>query len=276
MIPVLFTLLGVTMPTSALARATATPYSGYVVETQPGSLPMGGTVQDTPVYALDAWPDGLHASLPASAPSARTDIDLGPQLAFVVDNVVSREGAQALIEIAEHFGFRPEAPGIATPPGMRMNLALHWMADRTLMDTIFRALAPHLPATLNGKALWPRLSERIDMYKYREGDEFRRHIDGTWPGYGVNASGDAIDTWPGSQSRLSMLLYLNDADDGVEGGATRLWGRNGATVDVQPRAGSALFFQHGFEIGSVMHAGLPVKGRAPKYVARINVLYDAD
>ena len=82
-----------------------------------------------------------------------------------------------------------------------------------------------------------------------------------------------IEEWPGVASQLSMLLYLND---GFEGGATRLFRfDDGSPVDVAPKKGSALFFRHGFSRRSVLHAGLPVSGSLPKYVARLNVLYSA-
>ena len=43
----------------------------------------------------------------------------------------------------------------------------------------------------------------------------------------------------------------------------------------RPSVGSAVF-RHGFSRGSMMHAGLPVSGEWPKYVARFNVLYGFD
>lgn len=264
------------MSSAPLFKQATSRISGYVIATQPGSLPMGGTVQNTPIHALDPLPWESIESVSAGVPATRTDIDIGEQLAFVIDNVISKEACDLMIEIGEHFGYRSDAPGIRTPPGMRMNLAMHWMADAALMGKINDAIAPLLPQQLHGKALWPRLSQRIDMYKYRKGDVFNRHIDGTWPGYGVNAKRDGIDEWANSGSQLSMLLYLNGPEDGVQGGATRVFGRGGQVVDVTPKAGSALFFQHGFGIGSVMHAGGEVTGDTPKYVARINVLYDLD
>ena len=41
-----------------------------------------------------------------------------------------------------------------------------------------------------------------------------------------------------------------------------------------PRRGTALFFRHGLHPGSVRHIGCTVRGPVPKYVARINVMYD--
>ena len=68
-----------------------------------------------------------------------------------------------------------------------------------------------------------------------------------------------------------MPLYLKV---GIEGGNTRLYRPDRSFVDVAPKKGSALFFRHGMDPGSVLREGRPVVGQLPKYVARINVLYD--
>ena len=62
-------------------------------------------------------------------------------------------------------------------------------------------------------------------------------------------------------------------DDGVQGGATRLYPPDGRAHDVRPSKGTALFFRHGFGPQSVLHVGCPVRGPISKYVARINVMY---
>lgn len=96
-----------------------------------------------------------------------------------------------------------------------------------------------------------------------------------WPGQGISPSGDDIIEWPGLVSKLSMLLYLADEEDGVHGGASRLFRFDGGEpVDVAPRKGSALFFRHGFGDDSVLHAGRLMSGSQPKYVARLNVLHE--
>jgi hypothetical protein len=125
--------------TLPIFKEASSRISGYVIATQPGSLPMGGTVQNTPIHALNPLPQSAIESMPAGVPAIRTDIDIG-----------------------EHFGYRSDAPGIRTPPGMRMNQAMHWMADAALMEKINDAIAPLLPQQLHGKALWPRLSQRIE------------------------------------------------------------------------------------------------------------------
>lgn len=247
-----------------------------VVALMPGSLPMGGMVPETPIHAFAEPAAALHFA--ASTPQAPTrhEIDLGGLLAFEVRGLLAPAEADALVQASERFGFREEAPGISTPPGMRMNKAVHWMADAELMQVLLQRLLPLLPAAVDGWRLVPRLSARLNMYRYDDGDVFQRHTDGDWPGYSLSADRSAMQPWsPSIRSCLTMLLYLNGPQDGVQGGHTRLYGLGGRVHDVMPVKGSALFFRHGFGLDSVVHAGLPVQGPVPKYVARINVMYEA-
>ena len=94
------------------------------------------------------------------------------------------------------------------------------------------------------------------------------------PECNANESGDGIDHWNGVQSGMSVLFYCNDAEsDGLDGGETRLWSADGSRhVDVAPRKGRALFFRRGSR-DAVLHAGLPVRGAVPKYMALINLAY---
>ncbi|MGY0196024.1 hypothetical protein ACWA7J_13245 [Leptothrix sp. BB-4] len=226
-----------------------------VVARLTGSLPMGGAVAATPVHALSATPPGLALGSQPQLRQQGHQIDLGGLLAFGVEDVVSPAEADRIVAASEHFGFRDEAPGIMTPPGMRLNKSVHWVADEALLGPIFERIRPWLPAWLDGAPLHGRLSHRLNMYRYDDQDVFNRHTDGDWPGYGLSPDRTAMVEWPGLRSGLTMLLYLNGPEDGVEGGCTRLHGANGRVVDVTPRKGSALFFRHGFGPGSVMHEG---------------------
>ena len=250
-----------------------------VVARMPGSLPMGGVVHDTPIHAFANPAAALDFDSDASSVElrpSRHDIDLGGLLAFEIRNLVTASEADALVQASERFGYREEAPGISTPPGMRMNKSVHWVADRTMLDALMGRMHALLPSAIDGRRLLPRLSERINMYRYDDGDVFNRHTDGDWPGYSLSPDRGGMLEWPPSmRSCLTMLLYLNGPQDGVQGGHTRLYGRGGIVHDVVPAKGSALFFRHGFGLESVVHVGMPVSGRVPKYVARINVMYEA-
>lgn len=245
----------------------------FAVAHMPGSLPMGGVVPMTPIHAFRTPASRLAFAEDASLNPVRTDIELGGLQAFLIENVITKEEADAIIEASERFGYREEAPGIATPPGMRMNKAVHWVADEATMAPIFRRIAHLLPPQINGATLHPALSRRINMYRYDGNDVFNLHTDGDWPGYGLSDDRSEMLEWPGLRSCLSMLLYLNGPEDGVQGGSTRLFRPDRGHVDVTPKKGSALFFRHGFGPASVLHEGSRVFGDVPKYVARINVMY---
>ena len=242
----------------------------------PGSLPQGGVVPDTPVHAFVTPPPRLALRTDAELHPTRHDIELGGLLAFEIRNLLTAAEADAVVEASERFGYRDEAPGIATPPGMRMNKSVHWVADPESLGPLFGRMGELLPARIDGMTLHPRLSERLNMYRYDDGDMFNRHTDGEWPGFSLDAERRRMLQWPGHlRSCLTMLLYLNGPDDGVQGGDTRLYRRDGSSHDVRPAKGCALFFRHGFGPQSVLHVGCPVRGRVSKYVARINVMYAA-
>lgn len=239
----------------------------------PGSLPMGGVIPMTPIFAFETPTAPLILTQEPSLSPSRTDMDLGGLLAFMVDDVMTPAEADAVVEASERFGYRDEAPGISTPPGMRMNKAVHWLAEESLLGPVFERIRHLLPASIDGATLFPALSRRINMYRYDANDVFNMHTDGDWPGYGLSPDRQRMLEWPGLRSCMSMLLYLNGPDDGVEGGSTRLYRPDRGWVDVRPRKGSALFFRHGFGPHSVLHEGSRVVGHVSKYVARINVMY---
>lgn len=246
-----------------------------VVAVLPGSLPMGGIVQETPIYAFETPPPRLDLADRTSRDPRRRDIDLGGLLAFQIDDVIGAGEADAMVTASERFGYRAEAPGISTPPGMRMNKSVHWMADDTLIGRMFARIRHLLPPSINGAQLHDGFSQRINMYRYDAEDVFNRHTDGDWPGFGLSPDRREMVQWRSLRSCLTMLLYLSGPEDGVRGGNTRLYRRDGSWTDVTPKKGSALFFRHGSCLDSVVHEGCRVTGTIPKYVARINVLYEA-
>lgn len=236
-----------------------------------GTLPEGGIEQGTPIYAAHVRNLLQREDAPQSS---RADLDLGNKIAFLIEDVITREEAARFIALTESLGYRDAAPGIQTPPGMRRNKTVHWIAPEEALAELYRRIAPLLPAMLDGHSLSDRFSHRINMYRYDEGDEFNLHIDGDWPGFGLSADGEEMVQWPGTHSKLTMLLYMNGAEDGIEGGETVLYDEGEQRVSVKPKTGRALFFRHGHSRGSVLHAGATLTGTVSKYVARINVMYD--
>mmetsp|Transcript_63271 Transcript_63271/g.159564 ORF Transcript_63271/g.159564 Transcript_63271/m.159564 type:complete len:296 (-) Transcript_63271:274-1161(-) len=248
-----------------------------------GTLPDGTSVPGVPVFSLqeETLPRELCSGLvQAAEPAARRDIKLvDNSLAFVIDSVVPAGVADMMLALTELLGYNSAAPGIQTPPGMRMNKALHILMPDSFSRSLSDRIQHLLPQELDGCKLLG-LSSRLNCYKYDDGDRFRMHIDGEWPGYGIGHDGVSMVEWPATLSKISLLLYLNDESDGVQGGATRLYSAQRVEctdqpVDVQPAKGSALLFRHGHGGDSVLHEGLRVGPGASKYVCRINVLYES-
>jgi len=116
------------------------------------------------------------------------------------------------------------------------------------------ALGDDFPARFAG-APFVAASPRLRFYRYAPGQRFRPHRDGA-----AHA--------PGATSRVTALLYLNDAD----GGETVLMpagpGADPSTrIAVAPRAGDALLFEH-----ALWHEGRPVAS-GEKLVLRADLLY---
>ena len=239
-------------------------------------------------YTIDKLPTSSEFGSSSNSsstcgPLKRVDIDLGKdRLAFYIDNVLTHDQSDILAACAEAVlednGHSRLAPGINTPPGMRINEAAHWYPSRTLapelLGPIYERIAPLVPQTLSGLPLFPRLSEKVAQFKYNPGDRFNRHTDGLFPGQGANDAGTGVDEWEGVVSGMSMLFYLNDQEtDGLLGGETRVWSADGRQhYDVIPRKGRVLFFRRGSH-DAVLHAGFPVTGEVPKYMALINLAY---
>ncbi len=117
-----------------------------------------------------------------------------------------------------------------------------------LADALWARVA-HLADGFGGTPLG--LNERLRFYAYEAGHAFPPHTDGAF-------------RRPGQESRLTLLLYLNE---GYEGGELALL--DGGPV-LAPPAGSAVLFPHGR-----WHEGCPVRaGR--KVVLRTDVLFASD
>ena len=144
------------------------------------------------------------------------------------------------------------------------------IADDALLASIFSRVKSLLPQSICGCSL-VGLNARFRFFRYFPGEiceylllftlnciqtdnpvsgsVYRPHIDGAWPGSGLDGEGNLVDDIYGDRtSRLTFLMYLNG---GFEGGATTFFlpapdclGRI-ESRSVQPQEGSVLVFPHG-------------------------------
>ncbi|RKO89073.1 oxidoreductase-like protein [Blyttiomyces helicus] len=192
-------------------------------------------------------------------------------------DVLTPSECAAMIAAAESIGFTPDEPAAGTTASALSSVLAHnvfWLADPELLAHIASRTAPFLPSTSGGGAL-AGINARWRVYRYVPGALYRPHIDGAWPGSGVDADGKYVyDVFGDRWSRMTFLVYLNEDFSGGETtffvpsereGVMDAWG-------VKPRTGCVACFPHGDTVGSLLHEGSGVTNGA-KYVIRTDVLY---
>lgn len=184
--------------------------------------------------------------------------DQRPETLYVLPRAFSGPECESWIRSTEERGYAPT--GANYPADYRDNDRLLF-DDPLLAETLYARLASQLPETLEREgARWHLigLNERFRCCRYAEGQSFTIHRDGPYaPG-------------PGQRSWLTVMLYLNDAQE-FEGGRTIFYAdRSGdeVLVAVPPEQGDLVVFSH-----DLWHSGQAVtSGR--KYVLRTDVLYE--
>ncbi|KAK2045433.1 oxidoreductase domain-containing protein [Colletotrichum somersetense] len=120
------------------------------------------------------------------------------------------------------------------------------------------------------KWVFDRFNKRMRFLKYQEGQFFRPHCDGSYSEEGEDGTV--------YRTHYTVQLYLNDSVAGAHGGEGTADLVGGATsflsgdekrrVDVDPRAGRVLIFQH----SRLYHSGDDVV-EGTKYAMRTDILY---
>ena len=204
-------------------------------------------------------------------PPTRVDVPNVPG-AFVLLNVLSRQECANLTAVAESIGYTPDHP-LSRPTASGIG-GLEWLFSQATMDTLRDRCKGLLPAKLCGGKL-AGINARCRLFRYTDAEKavYRPHIDGSWPGSGVDFTGKYVhDNFGDRRSRLTFLIYLND---GFEGGCTTFYlpAANGGlnARGVVPRAGSVLCFPQG-NTASLLHEGSAVT-KGTKDVIRTDVLY---
>jgi hypothetical protein len=177
-------------------------------------------------------------------------LDFSAPLVFTVPEVLTAGDCRALIEMLEREGF-DEAP-ITTAAGPVMNKQVR-NNKRLIFDHVvlaarlFDRIKGGLPTIANAKPVGA--NERFRAYRYEPGQRFAPHYDGCFRRNDRECS------------ELTFMVYLND---GFGGGATKFLDYE---IDVQPKTGMALLFQH-----RLLHEGAIVTSGV-KYVLRSDVMF---
>ena len=158
------------------------------------------------------------APAPAPAPgistcTTRFDIPAVPG-ALLLANVLSGAECDQMAHIAESVGYKPEAiDGIDH---------IVWLADDAMVGRIFERCR-HLLPPMEANGALQGINARFRLFRYFPGSVYRPHIDGAWPGSGIDKRTGQLtdDAFDGScVSRRTFLIYLND--DFEEGGGDHL------------------------------------------------------
>ena len=148
--------------------------------------------------------------------------------------------------ISDTLGYHHDAP-VSLPHHVRHNTNVNWVVDESIDGPIWERCRPLLTERVAGAPALG-LNARFRFYRYREGDFFRPHTDGAWPGSRVVDRRLVYDAYGDRISQMSMLLFLSDGytggrtlfyvGEGDEGTETRAVGvatPKGAAVVLPPR-----------------------------------------
>ncbi|PTB41107.1 hypothetical protein M441DRAFT_58545 [Trichoderma asperellum CBS 433.97] len=208
--------------------------------------------------------------------------------AWILDDVLSREECSELIAYAEASaplekpGDSPWKPAlVSVAPGVEASAPNYRHSDRIIWDTqllvdrlwdrcaqaeglqelVATAPCPRPYRDRSKKGTWKfaGLNERMRFLKYGPGMFFRRHCDGAY-------SSEKPD---GSIQETYYTLHLYLSDEGLVGGATAFSSLDKKRrMDVDPKAGSVLIFQHQL----LYHEGAEVI-EGLKYTMRTEIMY---
>ena len=170
---------------------------------------------------------------------------------FTIDNFLALDECTALIALAERDGFSTAMvranSGTKAMPTIRNNERAEFESPAWVSLLQERLQQMDLPR-LDGASPCG-LPAALRFYKYTAGQRFKMHKDGPWSENGM-------------QSKLTFLVYLNEA---FSGGETDF-----RDFKVAPKTGMALLFVH-----ATWHEGCAVTS-GEKYVLRSDVLYRPD
>ncbi len=185
----------------------------------------------------------------------KTELDSGQ--VFVIDDFLSSAECAELIRRSESLVYEVARVADDIVEDVRNNERV-LLDDPALAAHLFLRARPFLPAVMDGQVL-VGFNERWRFYRYRPGQTFKPHRDGSYA---------RLEVW--EESHLTFMIYLNDQ---VIGGETRFFEdmvrafRRQPYLSVKPKEGMAIVFVH-----HIWHEGAVVES-GQKYVLRTDVMF---
>ena len=203
--------------------------------------------------------------------------------AFQLLNLLSKDECDSFINATEALGYTQDA-SVSLPRTVRHNENLVWVIDETTHNLIWdrcKTLMQENKNIFNGKKALG-LNKRFRFYKYSEGDFFKPHTDGAWPGSSVIDKKLIQNAYPDRYSQMTFLILLSE---GFTGGETAFYvDKNNPQrpakrtedvkiVEVKTPVGGVLCFPHGTHPMHCMHGSREILSGV-KYIIRTDVLFE--
>ena len=229
---------------------------------------------DSSVATGKAVGDILSADTPSGHPAVpleqrlplvaqRVELPWAPDATcFTIEGLLSDDECEQLVALSESRGYEPAggSDGGRSAPSNSVRRSGRWCVDSGVAaEELWRRLEPLVPDVQRrvGHERAMGLNERLRLLRYSRGDHFAPHQDATYR------------TDAGQLSRMTVLVYLNTPD---RGGQTRFHDPqadgHGQAVDVSPRKGLGLVFEH-----RLLHKGAELEAGV-KYALRTDVMFE--
>ena len=239
----------------------------YIVAQETGSLNV----------SLPAWANreintlNLEENLKNSI--KRVEVEALPG-AFQLLNVFTSRECESFINKTEALGYLEDA-AVSLPRSVRHNDTVTWIVDDSIHDIMYKRVKDFMYDKDNifeGKKTLG-LNKRFRFYKYKKGDFFNFHTDGSWPGSKVVNEELISDFYKDRYSQMTFLVFLNDD---FEGGYTQFIVKKDnkeELVSIRTTKGGVLCFPHGFHPLHCVHSSTAIT-KGIKYIIRTDVLFE--
>ena len=201
---------------------------------------------------------------------------------FQLTNLLTPSECQRFIEQSEALGYSQDA-SVSLPRKVRQNENVVWIIDDVTHDILWercQALITQAPQLFQYKKA-VALNKRFRFYKYSEGDFFKPHTDGAWPGSAIINEKVVYNTYPKQYSEMTFLILLSDD---FEGGETAFYVHKDdaqkaakrtedvSIVEIKTPRGGVLCFPHGTHPQHCLHGSREIL-KGVKYIIRTDLLF---
>ena len=203
----------------------------------------------------------------------RIDLDNVPG-AFQLLNVFTAQECENFIKQTEELGYLEDA-AVSLPRSVRHNDNITWVVDDLTHDIIWNRCKDYM---IDNKEIFYGkktlgINRRFRFYKYSEGDFFKLHSDGSWPGSRVVNKELITDFYKDRYSQMTFLILLSED---FQGGETQFIVNKKAEkelVNIRTPKGGVLCFPHGLHPLHCLHSSNTITSGI-KYIIRTDVLFE--